>query len=75
MTPYYVGSWRRGDRVSMLALNITAGLKEELDDRPRDIQSCAQRWWAIADGTLSGYGDQVLAVANNVIIGVFDVRG
>jgi len=59
----------------MLALNITASLRGEFDDRPRDVQSCAERWWAIADGTLAGYGDQVLAVANNVIVGVFDVRG
>ena len=59
----------------MLALNITTSLNGKLDDRPRDVQSCAQRWWAVADGTLGGYADQVLAVANNVIVGVFDVRG
>ena len=59
----------------MLALNITTSLRGDLDDRPRDVQACAERWWAIADGTLNGYADQVLAVANNIIVGVFDVRG
>ena len=59
----------------MLALNITKSLRGELDGRPRDVRSCAERWWQISDSTLDGYADLILAVANNVIAGVFEVRG
>ncbi|MET7394279.1 hypothetical protein ABZS66_12375 [Dactylosporangium sp. NPDC005572] len=59
----------------MLALNITTSLRGRLDDRARDVPSCTEKWWAIADSTLNGYADQILAVANGIIVGVFDVRG
>jgi len=59
----------------MLALNITTSLRGALDDRPRDVRECTAYWWNIADTTLSGYADVILAVASNVIAGVFSVRG
>jgi hypothetical protein len=59
----------------MLALNITNSLRGELDGRPRDVRSCAERWWEIPDSTLDGYADLILAVVSNVIAGVFKVRG
>jgi hypothetical protein len=58
----------------MLALNITTSLRGELDDRPRDVRSCTAYWWNISNATLSGYADVILAVASNVIAGVFRVR-
>jgi hypothetical protein len=57
----------------MLAVNITASLGGRLDDRPRDVAACAEGWWIISDTTLRDYADQVLAVADNIIVGVFDV--
>jgi hypothetical protein len=59
----------------MLALNITRSLHGRLDGRPRDVRSCTECWWDIANATLSGYADLVLAVAYNVVAGVFEVRG
>jgi hypothetical protein len=59
----------------MIALNITTSLRGDLDDRAQDVQACAEKWWVISDATLNGYADQVLAVADNVIVGVFDVLG
>lgn len=54
----------------MLAFNITISLRGGLD-----VRACAERWWAIADATLSGYADIVLAVSAGTIAGVFEVRG
>ena len=45
-----------------------------LDDRPRTVESCTEGWWVISDTTLRDYADQILAVADNVIVGVFDVQ-
>jgi hypothetical protein len=59
----------------MLALNITNSLRGEPGGRPRDMRSCAERWWEIPDSALDGYADLLLAVAGNVIAGVFEVRG
>jgi hypothetical protein len=59
----------------MLALNISTSLRGELDGRPSDVRSCAERWWAISDSTLAGYADQIMAVGGNVVAGVFNVRG
>ena len=59
----------------MLALNISASLRGELDGRPTDVRSCTECWWAIADSTLAGYADQILAVGGNAVAGVFNVRG
>src|SRR4051812_38781911 len=59
----------------MLALNITTSLRGDLDERSRDVQSCAEKWWVVSDSTLNGYADQILAVADNTVAGVFDVRG
>jgi hypothetical protein len=59
----------------MLALNITNILRGEPGGRPRDMRSCAERWWEIPDSALDGYADLILAVASNVIAGVFEVRG
>jgi hypothetical protein len=59
----------------MLALNITTSLRGLLDDRPRDVQACAERWWAVSETTRRDYADDVLAVADNIIVGVFAVRG
>lgn len=59
----------------MIALNITTSLRGDLDDRSQDVQVCAEKWWVISDATLNGYADQVLAVADNIIVGVFDVGG
>lgn len=59
----------------MLALNITDSLHGRLDSRPRDVRSCTECWWDIADATLTGYADLVVAVADNVITGIFEIRG
>ena len=59
----------------MLAFNITRSLHGRLDGRPRDVRSCTECWWDIADATLTGYADLALPVADNVIAGVFEVRG
>lgn len=58
----------------MLAVNITASLSGRLDDRPRDVSACAEGWWVISDSTLRDYADHVLAVAENVIAGVYRVQ-
>ncbi len=59
----------------MIALNITRSLRGELEGHHGGVRACAERWWGIADSTLDGYADLVLAVAENVIAGVFEVRG
>lgn len=59
----------------MLAFNITRSLHGRLDGRPRDVRSCTECWWDITDSTLDGYADLALPVADNVIAGVFGVRG
>jgi hypothetical protein len=62
-------------RHTVLALNITPCLRDAVGDQTDEVRSCAERWWAIADGTLADYADEVLAVANNIIVAVFKVRG
>jgi hypothetical protein len=57
----------------MLAVNISASMAGRLDDRPRDVAACAEGWWVISDTTLRDYANQLLAVADGVIVGVFDV--
>jgi hypothetical protein len=58
----------------MLAVNISASMSGRLDDRPPTVESCTEGWWVISDTTLRDYADQIVAVANNVIVGVFDVQ-
>ena len=58
----------------MLAVNVTASMGGRLDNRPRDVEACAEGWWVISDTTLRDYADQILAVADNTIMGVFDVK-
>jgi hypothetical protein len=59
----------------MLALNITVSPRSEPDDRPRDVYSRTERWWAIAEGTLRQYADVIIAVAGNIIAAIYEVRG
>lgn len=59
----------------MLAVNVTASVAGTLDGRGSDVQECARRWWVISEATLKGYGDQLLAVADNRVVGVYAIRG
>lgn len=59
----------------MLAVNITVSLTGD-DERAGDVRACAAgRWANIADSTLEAFGDELLAVANGYVAGVFTVRG
>ncbi|NBH02566.1 hypothetical protein [Amycolatopsis sp. SID8362] len=59
----------------MLAVNITVSFTGD-DERAGDVRACAAgRWANIADSTLEAFGDELLAVANGYVAGVFTVRG
>lgn len=58
----------------MLAVNITSSLASD-PNRSGDVRACAEKWWAVADATLDSFGDELLAVANNTIVGVFGING
>ena len=58
----------------MLAVNITTSLNSD-EDRAGDVRLCAEKWWAVADATLKTYADELLAVANNIVVGVFGITG
>ncbi|NBH11341.1 hypothetical protein [Amycolatopsis sp. SID8362] len=53
----------------MLALDIRS------TGTPTEIRAATEKWWKITDAELARYADTVLAVVDNVIVGVFEVRG
>lgn len=58
----------------MLAVNITTSLNSD-EDRAGDVSACAEKWWAVSDSTLNTFADELLAVADNVVVGVFGITG
>ncbi|MDT7784377.1 MAG: hypothetical protein QOF58_2796 [Pseudonocardiales bacterium] len=56
----------------MLAVNITTSLHNQDEDRAGDVRACAEKWWTVSKATLT-YADELLAVANNTVAGVFTI--
>lgn len=58
----------------MLGVNISKSIDGNLDDRdPADLRALAAKWWAMSDETVRGYADTLIAIAHNVIAGVYRV--
>lgn len=56
----------------MLAVNITTSLHHD-EQRAGDVQACARSWWTVSESTLKTYADELLAVANNTVVGAFRI--